>query len=170
MPKQILIWIPLSVFLICDCASFRFHPVDNKAVDPRTKAEKNFNPLQLQEDKRIITQQEYQRDSSVEKDTSQIPLQADSSEEAAYEYVTVYRVQVYTSKILGEATFFADSIKPALGSEEVHLEYQTPYYRVRIGDCKSFQEAEELMKKLKEIGLPQAWVVQSRVKTQKGKD
>jgi hypothetical protein len=166
MLKWIGIVISLVVLLMNSCTSLKFYPVKQKIEDPRTQAEKEFNPLGFEEDKKILTQREYQGRSEAgeEEGESQAYAKTDSSRESEEQYKTVYRVQVYVSKIPGEAASFADSIKSIVDSEKVYIEYQSPYYRVRIGDFSNFDEAEVLMNKLKKMGFRDAWVVKTRVK------
>ncbi|MCJ7507334.1 MAG: SPOR domain-containing protein [candidate division Zixibacteria bacterium] len=166
MLKWIGIIIPLVILLTNSCTSLKFYPVKQKIEDPRTQAEKEFNPLGFEEDKKILTQREYQgkSEASEEEGESQVYVKPDSSRESEEQYKTVYRVQVYVSKTPGEAASFADSIKSIVDSEKVYIEYQSPYYRVRIGNFSGFDEAEVLMDKLKKMGFRDAWVVKTRVK------
>jgi hypothetical protein len=45
----------------------------------------------------------------------------------------------------------------------VYLQFDSPYYKVRVGDCKSRFEAEELQKRVQQSGFPDAWVVRTKV-------
>jgi hypothetical protein len=166
MPKRIIVLFLLVLFLMTNCALLKFYPAKQKIKSSRTQAEKNFNPLGFEEDKKILTQQEYQGRSEVggEMEQGEVQIEADSSREIENQYKTIYRVQVYASKIPSEATFFADSIRTVLDSQKIYVEYQSPYYRVRIGHCSNFDEAEDLLNKLKKMGLDQAWVVKTRIR------
>lgn len=165
MLKRSLVIISVAIFLIVSCSSLRFHPAKQKVADPRTKGEESFDPLDFEEDKEIVTQREYQRtETQGEEEKSQFYPEYESPEKAKYEYKTVYRVQVYASKIPSQAEAFADSVEAIFGSEKIYVEYQVPYYRVRVDECASFDEAEELLSRLKKIGFKQAWVVKVRVK------
>lgn len=47
--------------------------------------------------------------------------------------------------------------------EHVYLTYDSPYYKVRIGDCLSRYEADELQRLASEKGFDDAWVVRTKV-------
>ncbi len=47
--------------------------------------------------------------------------------------------------------------------EPVYVMFDAPYYKVRVGDCLSRFEAEELQQKAIEKGFGQAWVVRTLV-------
>ncbi len=52
--------------------------------------------------------------------------------------------------------------------EPVYMIFDAPYYKVRIGDCLSRFEAEELQQKAIERGFGQAWVVRTVVTPPRG--
>ena len=82
---------------------------------------------------------------------------------AAEEMVPGYRVQVCATP--DEATaraYYHDALMKFL-DQGVYLRFDSPYYKVRIGDCKSRFEAEELQKRVQKAGFPDAWVVRTRV-------
>ncbi len=49
-------------------------------------------------------------------------------------------------------------------NEEVYLIYDSPYYKVRVGDCLTRQEADELQQLAIEKGFDDAWVVRTKIK------
>jgi len=49
--------------------------------------------------------------------------------------------------------------------EEVYLEYHAPYYKVRIGNCLTRFDAEQLQELAMQKGFQDAWVVKTKVKT-----
>jgi len=50
-------------------------------------------------------------------------------------------------------------------NEEVYLDYHAPYYKVRIGNCLTRYEAEQLQQLVIKKGFADAWVVRTIVKT-----
>jgi len=76
-----------------------------------------------------------------------------------------YRVQIFASstnegaeKVAGEARFKF--------TERVYVEYVAPYYKVRVGDYKNRSDAEILREKARNLGYPDAWIVQTEVNAQ----
>jgi hypothetical protein len=53
---------------------------------------------------------------------------------------------------------------------EVYLEYHAPYYKIRIGNCISRFEAEQLQKLAMQKGFADAWVVKTKVKPNLNKE
>ena len=64
-----------------------------------------------------------------------------------------YRVQVYsrnTPRVArSEATDIELKMKEKYTDVNVYLSYTAPFWKVRVGDCKNYQEATLLMKKIK---------------------
>lgn len=45
--------------------------------------------------------------------------------------------------------------------QEVYLDFDPPYYKIRIGDFLDRQDAEEMKNYARRMGFPEAWVVQT---------
>lgn len=52
-------------------------------------------------------------------------------------------------------------------NEEVYLIYDSPYYKVRVGNCLTRYEADQLQQSAVEKGFDDAWVVRTIIKTKK---
>jgi hypothetical protein len=71
--------------------------------------------------------------------------------------IDVYRVQVFTSRLYVEAN------RERLLAEEifslpVYLDFEVPYYKVRVGDFATREEAEKIIPEMTRIGYPETWV------------
>ncbi len=73
-----------------------------------------------------------------------------------------FRVQIFSSLQQDEAEREAEEARKKI-SEDVFVEFDPPYYKVRIGNCKNSQEAEQLLSDVKRAGYPDAWIVRSRI-------
>ncbi len=73
-----------------------------------------------------------------------------------------YKVQIYLTLSEEDAESVASAARARL-EEKVVVEFDPPYYKVRIGNCTSADEAEELLYRVKSAGYPDAWIVRSRV-------
>lgn len=75
----------------------------------------------------------------------------------------VYRIQIYTSRLYNEA-----SRELALAEEifnlPVHLDYEVPYYKLRVGDFAVRSEAEDMLPEIRAIGYRDAWVARVIIK------
>jgi SPOR domain len=70
----------------------------------------------------------------------------------------VFRVQLYTSKLYGDATRMT-RIGRELCLSPVTLDYDVPYYKIRAGAFASRIEAEQHVARAKQLGFSEAWVV-----------
>ncbi len=73
-----------------------------------------------------------------------------------------YRIQIYSSMRQEEAESVAAVAHTRL-EEKVYVEFHPPYYKVRVGNCWTADEAAELLEKVKKAGFPDAWVVRATV-------
>jgi hypothetical protein len=69
-----------------------------------------------------------------------------------------YRIQIFTSKLYGEARH-AMTVAEEIFDRNVFLDYEVPYYKVRVGSFRQREEAEEYLQRVKAAGYPDAWIV-----------
>ncbi|MBT3299233.1 MAG: SPOR domain-containing protein [Candidatus Marinimicrobia bacterium] len=86
----------------------------------------------------------------------------DSNKTQTIESKDGFRIQVFESKSIEEAQAFYRKSTVDF-SEEVYLIFDAPFYKVRIGNCVSRNEANNLQNTLKEMGYKTAWIVRSRI-------
>ena len=55
-------------------------------------------------------------------------------------------------------------------NEDVYMDYHAPYYKVRIGNCLTRYEAEQLQQLVIQKGFADAWVVRTKVKSRVKKE
>ncbi|MEK7774549.1 MAG: SPOR domain-containing protein [Candidatus Zixiibacteriota bacterium] len=72
--------------------------------------------------------------------------------------VQVFRVQLYTSKLYGDAARMS-RIGRELCLAPVTVDYDVPYYKVRSGTFATRSEAETYVSRTKTLGFTEAWVV-----------
>jgi len=135
--------------------------------DRRTTAENRFDPLGFPGDDAVITGQGKSSKGSVQPELDfsapdnpdqahpAYGVQPDSEAEQA---AVIFRVQVFASKSFDEAQQFASDIEQ-LFPEGVFVEYQTPYYKVRVGEFYEPDEGEAFLDFVKQLGFKNAWLV-----------
>ncbi len=77
-----------------------------------------------------------------------------------------FRVQVLASKSMTKA----DSLSTILNStltDSVYVVYETPNYKVRVGDYVARVEADKMRGLLHKMGYRSAWVVRTRITPQR---
>jgi cell division septation protein DedD len=129
-----------------------------------------FDPLELPADKEIVPQTHPRYTSIVSKsdDSAKAASNADQKEAAARDLeenaigFQVYRVQLFTSELFGEAQK-ARLVAEEIFDRPVYLDYEVPYYKLRVGDFADRGAAEEYQMRAKAVGYSNAWVVMTNV-------
>lgn len=73
-----------------------------------------------------------------------------------------YRVQIHHTNNYNQAIVIRNDAILKF-QEEVYVDYEAPNYKIRLGDFRRFEQAEELKDYVKTMGYPDAWVVKTKV-------
>jgi hypothetical protein len=146
----------------------------NEAEVPAGEA-RGYDPLELPQDRDIVPQLRPQsgpisgRDQLIARDTvatdtavsvtGGAPAVIDSANNQAF------RVQLYTSKLFGEARRQLQ-VAEEIFDQPVYLDYEVPYFKVRVGNFPDREAAEAYQQKAKATGFSNAWVVLVTVNVQ----
>lgn len=103
----------------------------------------------------------YQYPDSTSQDTLSLP-------QAEKVMVNGYRIQVYsggnTRKGKAEATQIGQKVKSLFPELPVYTRFASPHWICRVGDFRTYEEANEYFRQLKESGrFPEAVIVKSKV-------
>ena len=149
------------LFLCLELGCTPSPPIQEEQRENLIEAEGGFDPLaQDQERPIVITEPEggSEQVRMLQKDpralgNQEIPIDPDEAG-----MIKGYRVQIFLSDNLREA---ARIMAEARGEfeEEVYLEYDAPYYKVRVGDCQTEAEGQGLLKVARSLGYREAWLV-----------
>ena len=91
-----------------------------------------------------------------------IVLKADSTK-----YISEgYRVQILATRYFEYADSLAISISSKI-NDSVYVEFETPNYKVRVGDFTNRDSAELLQKELLKMGYKTAWILRTRITAQR---
>ncbi|NOY05775.1 MAG: SPOR domain-containing protein [Chlorobi bacterium] len=74
-----------------------------------------------------------------------------------------YRVQVFITTNMDQAREKEQEFTQSLRTYPVYKVYDPPYYKIRVGDFQSREEALALKDSLKSAGVEEAWVVRDNV-------
>jgi hypothetical protein len=91
-------------------------------------------------------------------------LQFDSAS-AAVAPTEVYRVQIFTSRLYSEAAR-ERTLAEEIFNLPIYLDYEVPYYKLRVGDFQTRDEAENMVPEIKNIGYRNAWVARVVLRVQ----
>jgi hypothetical protein len=153
--------IILLLLLFSGCTPW---PRGESLEDPRTRGEKESDPLGFQQDRRIVTEEEppVTKEDSIRLEQMKTGWEnVQEIESAAAE--KVFRVQFYATKYPDEARQIADLVESQL-SQKTYIDFKVPYYWIRIGDCETKEEANSLLRQIKGLGYGESWVVEVKVK------
>ena len=137
-------------------------------ISQKPVLEEQFDPLSLQDDD-IWEELRQPAPAAPETTLAGPDRQAvtDTSQIEQPQYIQGFRVQVFASPDRQTALEVRHRAELFL-EEDVYLEFEAPYYKVRVGDCLSFAEAETLLKKIRKKGYSDAFRVRTTIKLQPG--
>ncbi|RKY67671.1 MAG: hypothetical protein DRQ02_06635 [Candidatus Latescibacterota bacterium] len=128
--------------------------------------EEQFDPLSLQDDD---IWEELKKPAPAVSETASAtpssPAVPDTSQREGPKYVQGFRVQIFASPDRERAVQAQERAEMIL-EEDVYLEFEAPYYKVRVGDCGSAAQAEKLLEKLRKKGYHDAFRVRTTIQLQ----
>jgi hypothetical protein len=136
-------------------------------ADQRTGAEHRFEPLDFYGDDAVITGQGRFLDKQIKPDSGRVAMRHANLDDATvdtaainepFQPSVIFRIQVFASKSFDEAQEFARQIEP-LFVDGVFVEYQMPYYKVRVGEFYYPEDGEIFLEDVKQMGFKNAWLV-----------
>ena len=75
-----------------------------------------------------------------------------------------WKIQILSTKDF----FLADSIfkqsSELFENQEVRKIFNSPYYKIRVGNCISREDAEKILTESREYGYYESWIIKTRVK------
>lgn len=161
--RNLSIWIVFLLFglILSGCSVM---PRESSQKDPRIKGEGRHSPLGFPQDQEIVTERELARKYEPSAAKTDQKSKAEEFEKGkAILPLIIYRVQFFATQYPDEANRVSELVKSEL-SESTYIDYKTPYYWVRVGDCFTKEDAEALLQRVRNLGYPQSWVVE--VKTE----
>lgn len=148
------------VLLLLGCAAMPPFRKEAPRDDSRTRAEREFDPLSLDEENPIVTESALQEEEiPAERETFHPPT---SEEEGGRTRRLGYRIQIYASTAMDLAQQAAREAQGRM-NEKVYVEFDAPYYKVRLGDCATSEEAQLLREQAIRVGYENAWVVRTAI-------
>jgi hypothetical protein len=164
MRSIVVFYLALFLTLGAGCAfapKARFGP-QNEEVEEEVEQVEDFDPLSLDEGGVQTVEEEEQTDPRDQREEERPVTLPDIEEPKDSEQLQGYRVQIFVSSNLESAQRIvaeAETIFP----QEVYLQYDAPYYKVRIGNCLTRREGDLLQENAIRRGYRDAWVVRSLV-------
>ena len=135
---------------------------------PTEADDRGYDPLELSEDKEVVPvthpksghisgQTAFVEVTDLRQDSS-LTVVSPEPEEIDSLGGQAFRVQLFTSKVYGDARA-ASVVAEEIFDRPVFLDYEVPYFKVRVGNFGDREKAEEYLLRAKSAGYPDAWVV-----------
>jgi hypothetical protein len=160
--------ILLAALMVTSCALRRVGPQEAK-TEEKKPAGPPFDPLATPGD-RVVVPEEYpvnalqfaQVGDTAASIGNTVQTAADTTSTEPSE---VYRVQIFTSRLYTEASR-EKAIAEEIFNLPVYLDYEVPYYKLRVGDFTARGDAEDMLPEIKAIGYRNAWVARVMLRIQ----
>ncbi len=117
-----------------------------------------FNPLETPADREIVP--ELYASAATTSKGADSTTQKGGKQAAAVstdQPTEVFRVQLYMSRLYNEANR-ERALADEIFSLPVYLDYEVPYYKLRVGDFATREEAEGMIPAIQGLGYSEAWV------------
>ena len=172
MRKIVLSFTSLIImFIIWGCTgSGKLTKADKNIKEKSGKTgiiNENFDPSLLDENelklKKTISPES--KSDNIDDLLFQSPAKAQLSEE-----LEGFRIQICAVSDEAKAMQVQRDVIIKFINEDVCMDYNAPYYKVRIGNCLTRYEAEQLQQLAIQKGFADAWVVRTKVKPNVQKD
>ncbi len=159
--SSFVFWVVIVVLFLSGCSPW---PKGESLEDPRTRGEKEFDPLGFRQDRKIVTEDEHpiMEEDSISLEQMETEWE-DVQEVGGPVPEKVFRVQFYATKYPDEARQVANYVESEL-SQKTYIDFKAPYYWIRVGSCETKEEANSLLAKIKWLGYRESWVVEIKLK------
>lgn len=148
--------------LLMSCSRVKPYFGEGGSKDPRTAAEKNYDPMSFEGDNEVIPPPTGPEWRQTEKGWERYKLVGDAKDSLSDSETIVYRVQIFTSRFLQEAEVAREELFGKF-DEPVYMDFEEPYYKIRIGDFATFEEGTEFLNRVRDMGYTEVWLVKVKV-------
>lgn len=128
------------------------------------------------EEELVVEEEPFEEEEFFEEEIEEIieePIEEIYEEETVLEHEVIsppeaietlgFRVQIHAFQAKSGADSAADKARFQF-PEKVYVDYVSPYYKVRVGDCMTRAEAEMLRARARQLGYTGAFIVETMVK------
>jgi len=156
--KRSLVVVTFFLLVCVNCLGIKPCIKERWKEDRRTQAERSFDPWKIEKENPILVKE---GSAKAQEEFSPGMWEKDETGGASADNETFYMIQIFASKFPEEARNLADSVESRFG-KPARIDYEIPYYKVRLGDFDTLEKAESFLRLIRKRGFPQAWVVKTR--------
>lgn len=154
--------LSLFILVLVSCSSTKKVTVSGEAETPSPRYDESFDPLSLNDEDIEFPEEE----ARVPEETSpSTEIQFPQPQQEENRLVDGFRVQLLATKDIESATIEKKEAEFAFAEDSlnIYIEFDSPYYKVRLGDFKTREEAENFRNIAVEKGYTASWIVKTKV-------
>ncbi len=160
--KKMFLSLLIGVFLF-GCAGTQKGKTPAEGTPSASQMDETFDPLSLNDEDLVFEQ--VVRGQPAEQEMEQMAVPETTATREENKLIDGYRVQLISTKDLEGATKFKQIVSEQFADLDYHfyIEFDSPYYKVRMGDFKSREEAQQARQIVQSRGYPKAFIVKTKV-------
>lgn len=161
--KKIAIPLLFIVLTLLSCSLGRVgaKPDADRSRTGTGAYDENFDPLTLDDDTFRVIPPEQAGNTGTDSQKVKVP-KTSRRMDSAEETIQGYRIQLAATTDENRARDLKKEAMLKLKAK-IYLVFESPHYKVRAGDCRTFDEAKLLKQEVAESGFPDAWIVKTNV-------
>jgi hypothetical protein len=128
----------------------------------KSRFDESFDPLSLDDDDWVIQKKQHSGAIRIEEVSDSLEHGNGNRKYNKEQVAFGFRVQLYSTTDYYEAMAVRDEAGTKLG-DDIYVDYEQPYYKVRAGNFTDRQKAEEARGLAKSFGYADAWIIQTNV-------
>lgn len=128
----------------------------------KVRFDESFDPLTLNDDTWVIEKKSHLHKNQMVTSGETDEREAGHKKEMKEQIVFGFRVQLYSTTDYYMALGVRDEAGAKL-LDDIYVDYEQPYYKVRAGNFTMRENAEEIKNIAKSLGYTDAWVIQTNV-------
>ena len=160
-----LLFLVVIIAVVGGCASSKKEQASSPDIDSRSRLDETFDPMSLNDDDLKFKEPEIKVNEESPQYLPILELEEDTLRTPLNELIEGFRVQLLSTKDLENATRAKAIATEQFSDVQVkfYLEFDSPYYKVRLGDFKTRAAAEYTRELVRSRGYPKAWIVKSKI-------
>jgi hypothetical protein len=152
-------WISVGFIFFIGCAGTKEAIQEEQPKQDINQYDESFNPLTLNDDDITIVGAENTPLNDNLSDNSE------GDKLTTLKEITGFRVQILATKNIETASLFEQEASERFKNldQKTYLIFETPLYKIRVGDCKERSQAEELRDLAIQYGYREAFIVKTKI-------
>ncbi len=155
----------LSLLFLVACAGTRPEPEAERVPEAQAADyDESFDPMSLEDGDIVIESTAKIKTEPANDIRSTGPEPVDS--EVVLKEIDGFRVQILATNSIENATLVEQEADEQFGVQghKAYMIFEAPLYKIRVGDCATRDQADDIREMAKQIGYKKAFVVRTKVR------